>query len=89
MMRGFIMKRHVRSFMIILVILLLVSISVNVVLALDGTQAEPGSEQDPLVSKSYVDSGTAKYEAVIAQLQSDIAALKTQIGVGTGSSEGF
>lgn len=89
MIRGIQMKKHVRSVTIILVILLLVSISVNVVLALDGTQAEPGSEQDPLVSRSYVDSAAAKNDSLISQLQNAIAELKTQIGQGGGSSEGF
>lgn len=83
------MKKHVRSITIILVILLLVSISVNVVLALDGTQPEPGSDQDPIVSKSYVDAAASKGDAVIKQLQTEIENLKTQISQSGGGGEGF
>lgn len=83
------MKKQVRNVSIILVILLVISVSVNVVLALDNVQSEPGSEQDPLVSKSYVDTSAAKNDATIKQLQSEIELLKSKLGETGASSEGF
>ena len=83
------MKKQVRTVSVLLIILLMISVSVNVVLALDNVQSEPGSEQDPLVSKSYVDTSTAKNDEVIKQLQSEIEVLKSKLNETGASAEGF
>lgn len=80
------MKFKLRKFSILLVLLLIISVGFNIAAALsDG--AEPGSEQDPLISKSYVDEIVANNTAEVAQLKQQMEELKNQ--QQSGGSEGF
>lgn len=69
------MKFSFQKFSIILVLLLVISVGFNIAAALtDG--AEPGSEQDPLISKSYVDDIMAKNSAEVAALKQQLEEFK-------------
>jgi peptidoglycan hydrolase CwlO-like protein len=68
------MKHHFKIITVIIVVLLIVSVGFNIVFAVDAT-AEPGSDQDPLVSKSYVDAGVGQANAVMQKLQTQYDAL--------------
>jgi TolA-binding protein len=67
---GFDMKRRYKAATAIVLVMLVISIGLNIVLA-GNQQADPGSDQDPLVSKSYVD-------AVFSQLSSKVQLLLDQ-----------
>jgi hypothetical protein len=54
------MKYRFWVFTGILTLLLIISVSFNITLAVGNETPEPGSEQDPLVSKSYVDDTVGK-----------------------------
>lgn len=72
------MKFKLRKFSIILVILLIISVSFNIAAALtDG--AEPGSDQDPLISKSYVDEMAADNAAEVTQLKQQLEEMSKQL----------
>lgn len=78
-------NRRIPIFIGILVLLLSISVYFNITLAADSTP-EPGSDQDPLVSKSYVDSHTASQTQELADLkakyetaQSEIKTLKDEV----------
>ena len=62
------MKHHFKIISVIIVVLLIVSVSFNIVFAVDAT-VEPGSDQDPLVSKSYVDSVVGQGNIALQKLQ--------------------
>ena len=80
------MKFKLHKFSIIVVFLLVISIGFNIATAItDG--AEPGSEQDPLISKSYVDEVMATNAAEVTLLKQQVEELKTQLQ--SGGSEGF
>lgn len=64
------MKPHYKSVVAAGLILLILSMGMNIVFAVN-SNAEPGSDQDPIVSKSYVD-------AAIAQLTTKIQLLTDQ-----------
>ena len=81
------MKNHFRILFGIILLLLVISICFNIALAASDEKPEPGSEQDPLVSKSYVDTNVEKYELELQQLREEITALKEN-GQGAGS-KGF
>jgi hypothetical protein len=81
------MKLHIRIFTSLLILVLTVSVCLNIVLAVSDTSPEPGSDQDPLVSKSYVDMNVAGKNAEILQLQEDVKALKAVKPVE--STQGF
>lgn len=65
MKRGSVMKLRSKISVTAAIILLVISLSLNIVSALNQT-AVPGSDQDPIVSKSYVD---AAFKELSQQLQ--------------------
>ncbi len=71
------MKRSFKVTAVTMILLLVVSLSLNIVFAVS-QNAEPGSEQDPIVSKSYVDAAVAQLTAKIQLLLEQNDALKTQ-----------
>lgn len=71
------MKHHFRIISVIITVLLIISVGLNIVLAAD-TTVEPGSDQDPLVSKSYVDDAIGKVNSALQQLQGLYNALQTE-----------
>lgn len=75
------------KFTIILLILFAISLGFNIFAAVAENTAEPGSEQDPLVSKAYVDEVTTKYMAEISKSNEQIAALKTQLEASNAQIE--
>ncbi|NLV36739.1 MAG: SH3 domain-containing protein [Clostridiaceae bacterium] len=94
------MKGRVKVISIVVVIMLAISMSMNIVNALN-QNAEPGSAEDPIVSKSYVDAAISKLSTEIKSLREQVDALKAQnaklqqdlmavssgaAGAGTGSS---
>lgn len=94
------MKGRFKVTSIVVVILLAISMSMNIVNALN-QNAEPGSAEDPIVSKSYVDAAINKLTSEIKSLREQVDALKAQnaklqeelkavnsgtAGAGTGSS---
>ena len=71
------MKFKLHKFSIILVLFLVISVGFNIAAALtDG--AEPGSDQDPLISKSYVDDIMANSAAEVALLKQQLEEQKQQ-----------
>lgn len=80
------MKFNLRKFSALVVLLLVISVGFNIAAALsDG--AEPGSDQDPLVSKGYVDGVVAKNMEEITKLKQQLEELKNQ--QPSGGSAGF
>lgn len=71
------MKGRVKVISIVVVILLAISMSMNIVNALN-QNAEPGSAEDPIVSKSYVDAAINKLSTEIKSLREQVDALKAQ-----------
>jgi hypothetical protein len=88
------MKNPKKIYIFILVTFLICSIFVNIVQAVTETPADPGSEGDPIVSKSYVDSNITAQTQQLQILQDkynllvkDMDLLKTQISAG--GSKGY
>lgn len=71
------MRRGVRILAVTVVLLLVISLSLNIVFAVSNG-AEPGSDQDPIISKSYVDAAVAQLAAGMQKLQEQIDALKVE-----------
>ena len=71
------MKRHLKLFTVIIIIFLVISVSINVALAVTTTTTTPGSDQDPIVSKSYVDSAVSQLNLTIQALLTQIATFQT------------
>lgn len=67
------MKNVTQKKILILVILLLCSISFNFVFAVSSGAPEPGSDQDPLVSKSYVDTCIQKLQTENTEIKKLLA----------------
>jgi hypothetical protein len=81
------------KYFITLIVLVLLSVSVNIIQAVYAATAAPGSTGDPIVAKSYVDTNDKKATALITTLQTNyskaqkditalngqVAALKTQV----------
>lgn len=71
------MKHSLKITAVAIVLLLVISLSLNIVFAVS-PGAEPGSDQDPIISKSYVDAAVAQLTAGIQKLQEQVDALKTE-----------
>lgn len=71
------MKRSFKITAVTVVLLLAISLSLNIVFAV-GQGAEPGSDQDPIVSRSYVDAAVAQLAAKVQLLLEQNDALKNQ-----------
>ena len=71
------MKRRFKITAVTVILLLVVSLSLNIVFAV-GQGAEPGSDQDPIVSKSYVDAAVVQLAAKIQSLLEQNNVLKNQ-----------
>lgn len=69
------MSRKLRFFLTVGILLLVVSIGFNIAFALPGTP-EPGSDQDPLITKGYVDQTIGRLNQSILNLQSQLDELK-------------
>ncbi len=82
------MKFRFRIFSVMLVILLSVSVIFNVTLVMSAGTAEPGSAEDPIISKSYVDARFTQLESQFKALQSKYDAALKELQTG-GSSQGF
>jgi len=72
------MKRRSKFAAAALMLLLVISLSLNIVSAINQT-AVPGSEQDPIVSKSYVDAAFDQLSAQIQSLLKTNDELKTKL----------
>ncbi len=71
------MKGRFKAISIVVLILLLISMSMNIVSAVN-QNAEPGSAEDPIVSKSYVDAAINKLSSEVKSLREQVDALKAQ-----------
>ncbi len=71
------MKRSLKITAVTIVFLLVLSLSLNIVFAVS-TGGEPGSDQDPVISKSYVDAAVSQLTAGMQKLQEQLNALKTE-----------
>ncbi len=71
------MKGRFKAISIVVLILLVISMSMNIVSAVN-QNAEPGSADDPIVSKSYVDAAINKLFSEVKSLREQVDALKTQ-----------
>jgi len=71
------MKRRYKIFTAAMLIILAISLSLNIVSAVTQT-AEPGSDQDPIVSKSYVDAAINQLSSKIQSLLDEVGTLKNQ-----------
>lgn len=83
------MKRRFKIFTAAVLLLFVVSLSLNIVLA-TSQGAEPGSEQDPIISKSYVDAAMNQLTAAMQKLQEQVDSLKsenTQLAAKLASQE--
>jgi hypothetical protein len=74
------MKRRLLVFIGILTMLLMISVYFNITAAAEATP-EPGSDQDPIVSKSYVDSSIAAYAQELDSVRSQNANLLNRISL--------
>lgn len=72
------MKFKMYKFSFLLVLLLVISIGFNIATAVT-VGVEPGSEQDPLISKSYVDDIMASNTAEVAILKQQLEEQKQQL----------
>lgn len=70
------MSRKLRLFSAVCIVLLVVSIGFNIVLAVSDGTVEPGSDQDPLISKSYVDQSISQLNQELIQQQNQLEQLK-------------
>ncbi|NJD03715.1 MAG: hypothetical protein FIA99_14220 [Ruminiclostridium sp.] len=80
------MKFNLNKFSIILGFLLAISVGLNIATALTDS-VEPGSEQDPLISKSYVDVEVTSLKQQLEDQKKQIDELKNQLQ--SGGSGGF
>lgn len=71
------MRPHYKAVVAAGLILLIVSVGMNIAFAVN-SNAEPGSDQDPIVSKSYVDAAIAQLSAKVQLLLDQNDTLKTQ-----------
>lgn len=71
------MKRRYKVTIVSFILLLVISLSLNMVFAV-GQGAEPGSDQDPIVSKSYVDAAIAQLSIKVQSLLDQNSALTNQ-----------
>ena len=71
------MKRRYKIATVAVLFILALSLSLNIFAAVT-QNAEPGSEQDPIVSKSYVDAAINQISTKIQSLVDQVGALKTQ-----------
>ena len=71
------MKFHYKAVVAAGLIILTISMGMNIVFAVN-SNAEPGSDQDPIVSKSYVDAAIAQLTAKIQLLTDQNNSLKNQ-----------
>ena len=71
------MKRSLKITAVMVVLLLVMSLSLNIVFAVS-PGAEPGSDQDPIISKSYVDAAVSQLISGMQKLQEQFDALKTE-----------
>jgi len=71
------MKPHFKAIVAAGLILLIMSVGMNIVFAVN-SNAEPGSDQDPIVSKSYVDAAIAQLTAKMQLLTDQNNSLKSQ-----------
>ncbi len=69
------MKRSLRITAVTIILLLVVALGLNIVFA---SGAEPGSSQDPIISKSYVDAAVSQLTAGMQKLQEQVDALKNE-----------
>lgn len=88
------MKNPKKIYIFILITFLICSVFVNIVQAVTETPADPGSDGDPIVSKSYVDSNITAQTQQLQILQDkynlmvkDMDLLKMQISAG--GSKGY
>ncbi len=72
------MKRRSKFTAAAIMVLLVISLSLNIVSAINQT-AVPGSDQDPIVSKSYVDAAFEQLSAEIQKLLGQNDELKTKV----------
>ncbi len=63
------MSRKFRLFSAACITLLVVSIGFNIALAVSEGAPEPGSDKDPLISKSYVDQSVSQFNQQLLELQ--------------------
>lgn len=71
------MKRSLKITAVAIVLLLVISLSLNIVFAVS-PGAEPGSDQDPIISKSYVDAAVSQLISGMQKLQEQFDELKTE-----------
>lgn len=71
------MKPHFKAIVAAGLILLAISMGMNIAFAVN-SNAEPGSDQDPIVSKSYVDAAISQLSAKVQQLLDQNDTLKNQ-----------
>jgi hypothetical protein len=70
------MKLHLKSLSIITAVLLVISLFFNIVLAVSGETFDPGSDQDPIVSKSYVDTSVQTVKSSLEMMQGQYSTLQ-------------
>ena len=70
------MSRKFRAFMALAVMMLVVSIGINISQAVTNSTAEPGSDQDPLISKSYVDQVVGQLTQKLLDMQGQLDQMK-------------
>ncbi len=71
------MKQSSKITAVAVILLLIISLGLNIVFAV-GSGAEPGSERDPIVSKSYVDAAVVQLTAKVQLLLEQNDLLKNQ-----------
>lgn len=70
------MSRKFRAFIALSIVMLVVSIGFNISQAIANSTAEPGSDQDPLISRSYVDQAVGQLTQKLQELQGQLEQMK-------------
>lgn len=72
------------KYFITLIILVLLSVSFNIIQAVNAATSAPGSTGDPIVAKSYVDTNDKKATALITTLQTNYSNAQKSIATLNG-----
>lgn len=83
------MSRKLRLFSAVGILLLVVSIGFNIAFALPGDTPEPGSDQDPLITKGYVDQTIGQLNQTILTLQGKQTQQQAQLDQLKADNAGF
>ncbi|NTV89304.1 MAG: hypothetical protein HGA22_02920, partial [Clostridiales bacterium] len=83
------MKFKFRIFSAVLVLLLSASVIINIKMVASAGTSEPGSAEDPIISKSYVDAKMVQLQTQLTQLQTKYDATLNELKNKESTQQGF